>query len=263
MLTRRNLGLVLFASLSFSLLPTAAHAGDKTADQIIGELINTDPMTYGGAEAQLQVSLVNSKGHVRKRKMLMMSRHDREKNIRRSFIRFLAPSDIAGTSFLGEDKNGDRTQHVFLPALKKSRRVSSKQRNSRFAGTDYSFADLDSRDIEDSTRKRLSDAKVEGRDCYVIEVNPTDKASEYKQIRLAIDKKTGLPLVINYFNKKGKESKRFLTKEVKKKGGNWVIAESKMTDIARNHATTMKVAAIKFRKDIPLEQFTVRALERQ
>ena len=81
-------------------------------------------------------------------------------------------------------------------------------------------------------------------------------------MQLWIAKATYLPLKIRFFGKGGDEVKRFTAQEVKKVQNRWLITESKMVDVKREHTTVFKVVEVTLRKDIDLEQFTVRALER-
>jgi hypothetical protein len=247
--------------------PVVAGKGAKkkakaelTADQIVEKMIDMDPLGYGGAEARIAMALVNDRGQENKRKVVMRSRKDGD--VRRLFVRFLSPTDVAGTSFLGIDDDGDRTQWLYLPAVSKTRRISGKQRNAAFVGTDYSYADLDNRDIDDATTVRLEDEKVGKQDCYVIDATPTSKDSAYGKITLWIAKDSFLPLRIRFYDGKDNELKRLTVQEVKKVEGRWVIMESKMVDLKRQHTTVMKVTEIDIRDDIPLEQFEERALER-
>ncbi len=258
---------VAAAVASAVVFPGAADARKNKAskktlsgDTIVSKMLDLDPMGYGGAEARVLMVLVNNRDQQRKRKVVMMSRDDED--TRYTFVRFLSPNDVAGTSFLGIDVGGDRTQHLFLPALERTRRISSKQRNASFVGTDYSYADMDLRDVKDSTKKRIDDDKVGRQDCYVVEVVPAHDESEYAKIQLWIGKKTMLPLRMRYYDDAGNEVKRFTARQVKKVDGRWIIYESKMVDLKREHSTVMKVVEITLRDDIPLEQFTVRALER-
>ena len=255
---RRIAALVVGAALMAGSAP--ASAKETTAQQIVDDMIAVDPLGYGGAEARIVMALVNNRGQEQKRKVVMFSRKDGE--TRRLFLRFLSPSDIAGTSFLGIDDDGDRVQHLFMPAMAKTRRISSSQRNASFVGTDFSYADLDNRDIDDSTKKKLADEVVGGQNCYVVEVVPTDAGSAYGRVQLWIAKSTYLPLKIRFFGKSGDEVKRFTAQEVKKVSNRWLITESKMVDLKREHTTVFKVVEVTLRKDIDLEQFTVRALER-
>jgi hypothetical protein len=253
------------AALGALAFPAGAGAkprkkAELTGDQIVQQMLDNDPLGYGGAEARVVMVLVNERDQQRQRKVVMMSRTDGD--TRYSFVRFLSPTDVAGTSFLGIDDGGDRTQHLYLPALERTRRISSKQRNASFVGTDYSYADMDMRDVEDSSKRRLDDEKVGDQDCYVVEVEPTSDESDYDRIVVWIGKKTMLPLRMRFFAGEDREVKRFTAQQVEKVDGRWVIYESKMVDLKRQHATVLKVVEIELRDDIPLEQFTVRALER-
>jgi len=241
--------------------PALAGKDDITADKVIENMLEQDPLGYGGAEARIAMVLVNDRNQENRRKVVMMSRKDGD--TRRIFVRFQAPADVAGTSFLGIDDDGARTQFLYLPSMGKSRRISGKQRNASFVGTDYSYADLDNRDIDDSTKKRLPDEKVGAQDCYVIEAVPTSKESAYGKVTLWIAKTTWLPMRIRFFDSAGAEAKRLTVQEVKKAEGRWVITESKIVDLKRQHTTVMKVTEIDIKGDIPLEQFSERALARE
>lgn len=271
-LTRRSLSTLLALAVAATAMgvPSVAFAKDKkskpkaapalTADTIIDKMIEQDPLGYGGAEARLLMVLVNNRNQENKRKVVMKSRKDDK--VRRMYVRFQSPADVAGTAFLGIDNDGDRQQHLFLPATAKTRRISSKQRNASFVGTDYSYADLDNRDVDDSKKTKLADEKVGAEDCYVVEAIPSSAESEYGKVTLWIAKKSWLPLRIRFFDKAGTEIKRLTVKEVKQVEGRWVITESKMVDLKREHTTVMKVVEIDLKDDIPLEQFTERALSR-
>ena len=242
-----------------------ADAGKKkgklSADAIVEKMIDADPLGYGGAEARIAMALVNDRGQESKRKLMMRSRKDGD--TRRLFVRFLAPADVAGTSFLGIDDGGKRTQWLYLPELGKTRRISGKQRNAAFVGTDYTYADLDNRDVDDASKVRLDDEEVGGKACFVIEVDPTSEESAYGTIRLWIDQTSFLPLRIRFYDDAGGEVKRLTVQEIDKVEGRWVIKESKMVDLKRQHTTVMKVIEIDIRDDLPLEQFEERALERE
>jgi hypothetical protein len=241
--------------------PAAGGKADQqTGDQLIEEMIERDPLGYGGAEARIVMALVNNRNQVQKRKVVMFSRKDGK--TRRLFLRFLSPSDVAGTAFLGIDDDGDRVQHLFLPASAKTRRISSRQRNASFVGTDYSYSDLDFRDIDDAVKRRLADEAVGDQPAYVVEVEPSSAESKYGRVTVWIGKKTMLPLRIRYYDRGGSEIKRLTVQEVKKVDDRWIIGESKMVDLKREHTTVFKVVEIALKKDIDLDQFSVRALER-
>lgn len=238
-----------------------ANADDLTAAAIVDEMIDRDPLGYGGAEARMVMALINHRNQVRKRRVVMFSRKDGQ--VRRLFLRFLSPADIAGTAFLGIDDDGARTQHLFMPSMGRTRRIASRQRNASFVGTDYSYADLDNRDIDNAHKRRLADADVGGEPCYQIRAQPTDPASRYRRIDLWISKRTFLPMRIRFYGAGGGEIKRLTVKRLKRVGGRWLIAESKMVDLKREHTTVLTLVDVTLNDAIALDQFRVRALERE
>ena len=247
--------------VSFLGASSPSSAAPLGADAIVKRMLEQDPLGYGGAEAHLSMVLVDQRDAQRRRKLVMYSRNDSRTD--RMFVRFSAPVDIAGTAFLSVDRAGNRVQHLHLPALHKTRRISSRQRNSSFVGTDYSYSDLDNRDLKDATKTRLDDDKLGGHDCYVVDAVPTDKRSQYGRVRLWVSKSTWLPLRMRYYDHSDKERKRFTAKEVKRVNGRWIIKESKMVDLKRRRATVLRVIRISLKRDVPLEQFSVRALDRE
>ena len=262
-MTKSRTRLITSIAAMALLLSTVGDAGAETAsaESVIDEMIDRDPLGYGGAEAQVTMVLVNKRGQKRTRKMVTMSRND--STTRRMFVRFKSPADISGTAFLGVNKDGARLQHLYMPALSKVRKISGSNRNSRFVGSDYTYADMDYTDIEKSKKKLLKSEKVAGQDCYVVETRPTEKNSQYDKVVVWVSKKNYLPLRIRYFDSKDKEIKRLVVKEVKKKGKRWLITESKLVDLKRDHTTILKLGDVALRDDVPLEQFTVRALDRE
>jgi hypothetical protein len=261
-MTRARIAAIASAALCAWLADAAAASAKKlTADEVIDEMITRDPLGYGGAEAEVVMVLVNKRDEKQTRKMVTMSRNDGGK--RRMFVRFGSPADIAGTAFLGINDGGERLQHLYMPALAKVRRISGSNRNGRFVGSDYTYADMDYTDFEKSTKKLLADEKVSGQDSYVVELRPTDKESPYARVVLWVSKQNLLPLRVRYYDAKETEIKRLTVQEIKQQGKRWLITESKMVDLAKNHTTVLKVASVTLRDDIPLEQFTVRALDRE
>ncbi len=252
------LAVALCATLAQS---RAASAKKLTAQEVISEMIARDPLGYGGAEAEVMMVLVNKRDEKQTRKMTTMSRNDDGK--RRMFVRFSSPADISGTAFLGINDKGERIQHLYMPALAKVRRISGSNRNGRFVGSDYTYADMDYTDFEKSDKKLLADEKVSGQNAYVVELKPTDNDSQYAKVTLWISQKTLLPLRIRYYDAKDAEVKRLTVQEIKQEGKKWLVTESKMVDLEKNHTTVLKVSSVSLREDIPLEQFTVRALDRE
>ncbi|MCK4818695.1 outer membrane lipoprotein-sorting protein [bacterium] len=108
----------------------------------------------------------------RVRKMKMWIKSDEQGNDR-SLIRFRWPPEVKGTGFLTiEHSDRDDDQWLYLPALKKVRRIASSKKGGSFMGSDFAYADIGGGDIDDYHYKLIGSEVIDGKDCYVIEETP-------------------------------------------------------------------------------------------
>ncbi len=104
-------------------------------------------------------------------------------------------------------------------------------------GSDFSYGDLQSREVDDYNYKKLSDGKVGNNPCYVVEsINKGEKKDEeYSKVKSWISKKNFVPLKVEFYDKEnGKLKKVLIAHKVTKDEGKWVIKQSSMTTIKKN-----------------------------
>lgn len=249
--------------LMISLLAPQAAVAGQTAEQIAERALENNTFTASNARAELDLE-VSKRGKVR-RKRRITTKIKREQGELRSFVEFRAPADVAGTKFLSVEKKGDEAeQFIYLPAFKKVKRVVGSQRSRSFMGTDFAFSDLDGRDVDEASWKRLPDEAVGGQDCYVIEgvpVKPTE--DDYGKSILWVHKKYLVPMRIDFYERDGKTvRKRFTVKRLEKKSDRWLATDAVMATLAKNTATRLKVLKVDLESKIPDEELTRQALER-
>ncbi len=184
---------------------------------------------------------------------------------------FKSPADVKNTAFLTydyDDARKDDDQWLYLPALKKVKRIPTADKSGSFMGSDFSYFDMTDRDLEDYDFKLLKETKVRGHDAWMIESIPrnkkTRKESGYTKT-VAIVRKDNYMVVraINYM-KNGK--KKYLDlKKIHKQSGVWVVDEMTMTTKkgkATTHKTVLKFKNIKVNKPLSNDLFTTRRLEK-
>ena len=89
---------------------------------------------------------------------------------------FDTPKDVKGTAFLTfTHKVGDDDQWLYLPALKRVKRISSRNKSGSFMGSEFAYEDIASQEVEKYTYKWICDEVYDGQDCYVVEFYPVDK----------------------------------------------------------------------------------------
>ncbi len=235
--------------------PTAKEIADKALDNNM----------FSTANAQADVNLTVSKGGKVVRERRIITKIVRADGEVRSFVEFTSPADVAGTRFLSVEKKGATAdQYIYLPAFKKVKRVVGTQRTRSFMGTDFSYADLDGRDPDAATWKKLDDAKIGGQDCYVLEATPKRPGDEdYAKSVLWVHKKHLVPMRIDFFGKGGERvMKRFSVKRLEKKDGRWIATDSKMETLSKSTSTNLVLVAVDFEKPIDPADLTRQALER-
>jgi len=116
---------------------------------------------------------------------------------------FDKPADVKGTAFLSFThilESDD--QWLYLPALKRVKRISSKNKSGPFMGSEFAFEDLSSREVEKYSYFYVKDEAIDGEDAFVIEARPNYKYSGYTRSVIWISKEKYQPLKIDYYDRK-------------------------------------------------------------
>jgi hypothetical protein len=242
----------------------APSADTKTpsADAIVQSVLDSDPWGLSGAEVTASALLTDKRGTTRTLSFVAASRrHDPP--LSKSIVRFSAPPDLAGAGLLQiQNRESDDDRYLFLPALKRARRIAGNLRANAFMGTDFSFADLDRRDLRDSEAKLLGTEKLGSSDCYRIDVVPHRDDTQYSHLEMWVRKDNRLPLRTKMYDKANALVKTFETQEVRRVSGTWFISRSLMTDHKLNHSTLLTLQKIVVDTQIADTEFSVRALEK-
>ena len=203
--------------------------------------------------------LTNSKGKTRTNAMVSKSMDGNKKQI----IWFVEPKDDKGVAFLKiEHDDKDDEMRMWLPAFKKVRRISAKKKGDSFMGSDLSYEDLSSRDLDENEYKRLGDEEVDEVDCYVLEISPKKEAKSSYSKHISWITKEGLYGVKeNSFDKRGELKKRKVFNFQKLKDYH-VIERVFVEDIQKNHTTEVTFSEVKVDSGIDKKLFQEKNLKR-
>ncbi|MFO0725455.1 MAG: outer membrane lipoprotein-sorting protein [Myxococcota bacterium] len=251
----RNICAVMGAALSCS----AASA--MPADEIAKKALESTMFSTTDAQATLDLEVQKDGQSLRKRRLLAWVK--RVGGASRSYVEFTAPAEVAGTKFLSLEENGETKQFIYLPAFKKVKRIVGAQKSQSFVGTDFSYADLEGRDVKLWTWKSLPDEKVQGEDCYVIEGSTVAPDTVYDRLKVWVHKEHFVPLRTElYAPGKATPDKRLTVNRLGKRDERWVTLESTMESPEKGTSTRLVVAALDTKSAIPDERFSKEALER-
>jgi hypothetical protein len=185
-------------------------------------------------------------------------------------VKFSAPPDIKGTGVLQiEHSDGDDDLWIYLPALRKSRRLVANNKKDSFVGSDFSYGDITLPKVDQYRHTLLRSEKVDDHDCYVVESVPatdTVKAnSGYSKKITWVRTDNFVESKVEYYDPAGRLLKTQRTGRhqlVEPDKGRWFVMHREMTNHQTGHRTTFtasKAEAVA----IPDDAFTTRHLERQ
>jgi len=154
---------------------------------------------FKDSTSKMQMTLINAAGQEKKRTMKMKVLEGDSED--KSLMEFLTPADVKGTKFLSyEHVNKDDDQWLYLPALKRVKRIASRNKSGSFMGSEFSYEDLSAFNTKKYKYKDGEAKEVDG--IYVVSSVPISKYSGYTKLISFIDAKTFLAQKIEYYDRK-------------------------------------------------------------
>ena len=223
------------------------HAQD--ANEILQKL---DEVLYSAKDQQNKVTiiLIDKNGEESKREANVI-----QKGNDMRLFRFTSPASQAGIAFLSLPKE---VMYIYMPAFGKERRIASHVKNQKFAGTDFSYDDMEAKLFSSKYDPELIDQNT---GTYTLKLVPKPGLkTDYSKLVIKINNKDFYPVTAEYFDKGGNKMKE-ATYQYEKVGNYWSAKEILMKDLKKNHATKMIVSDVLFDQGLSDDEFTVRKLK--
>ncbi len=262
-------GLVLSVCLAVGLRPFS-HAGtdDPRARAIMERVDVRDD--GDNATMDLEMILIDKRGKERVRRILSFWKDQGEDTYRIMF--FTHPANVKDTGFLTydyDDPDRDDDQWLYLPALKKTKRIANDDKDGSFMGSDFSYADMTDKNLEDYDYSLLKEAEVNGVETWVIQAVPRTKkvidTYGYTKSVAFVRKDNDVVIRAVHWVKKGNRLKYMDVKRLDRINNIWIPTEVTMTTKEGRitvHKTILKRENVKFNQDLEESRFTVRELEK-
>ena len=243
----KKISFLLLAGWGFAL------TGDELAQQMDSRKTPID------SKVDLLMTITNKKGKTRSSSLRSINKDDGAKQI----IWFLAPADDKGVSFLKiEHDDNDDEMRMWLPAFKKIRRISAKKRSDSFMGSDMSYEDLSSRQLDEFKFSLIGQEVYEGISCHLLESKPKEHIrTEYSRHITWVDSTLFIPLKEESYDKSGKllKEKYFSYTIIKEYQ---ILTKVHVTNIQKNHSTTLNFDNIELDTGVADDLFHERYLKR-
>lgn len=182
----------------------------------------------------------------------------------KSLTIFDLPKDVAGTAFLSFSKtNGADDQWIYLPALKRVKRISTRNKSSPFMGSEFAYEDMTSFELEKFSFAYLRDENLNGLDCFVVEQIPTDKYSGYTKQIVWVDKAHYRMQRTEFYDRKGALLKVLEPSDYQLHLDKfWRAHQLDMVNVQSDKSTTLVIDNISFKTGLTDKYFTKNALQR-
>ena len=255
----KTLKLVLVTAM-IAVMGFSANA-QLTGRQIVKKAYNLP--TGDDQTSVLTMTLTNKSGQTRVRKIQQYTKQIGD--VEKSIMFFLSPADVKNTSFMNwsyDDDNKADDQWIYLPALKKVKRISSDSKSDYFMGSDFTYDDLGDRKLDADVHKLIKEETINGQACYVVESVSKDEDYMYSKTKTWIRKDNFVGMKKEFYDEDGELLKILTIKKVEKISGFWIITQSEMKNIQKNHKTTIQLTNVKINTGVSASKFTERMMMR-
>ncbi len=181
----------------------------------------------------------------------------------KSILRFTDPPEVKGVALLivnHPDRASD--QWMWRPEIGRDQRIALQDRSTRFFGTDFSFEDLEERDVNQYEYKLAGDEPIEGAACWKLESRPRQtKSSQYTHSLVWVRKDNYVVAQIEAFNKSGL-ARRISYRDIQKIQNIFTPRVTEVFDAAKKSRTVLKLEKLEYNVPLPDNDFTLQALRR-
>ena len=218
---------------------------------------------YQNFKAELTMLLRNKHGKESLRNMRTRSL-EVEDDGDKTMIIFDQPRDVKGTALLTfSHKTEADDQWLYLPALKRVKRISSRNKSGPFMGSEFAYEDLASQEVEKYTYRYVKDDILNGQAMFVIERDPVDENSGYQRQLVWIDQAEYRPIRIEYYDRKNSLLKTLgFTGYIQYLDRYWRAREMYMQNHQTGKSTLLTWENYQFRVDLKDSDFTNNSLKR-
>ncbi|MGP0074827.1 MAG: outer membrane lipoprotein-sorting protein [Bryobacteraceae bacterium] len=232
----------------------------EDARQIVAESENRSRSKSQQYEGTLEVIGASNKISLKRWEYRRIGSYGTSKAI----LRFTAPAEVKGVALLivnHTDRASD--QWMWTPAIERDRRIATQDRSTRFFGTDFSFEDLEERDVDQFDYKLAGEDTIDGVACWKIESKPKEtKSSQYTSSLVWVRQDNYVAAQIEDYSKE-KLIRRIHYSDIQNVSGIWTPRTVEVYDANRKSRTVLKLEKLEYNVPMKEEEFTLEALRRQ
>ena len=242
---------ILKNTIAVLILLFFAGVTDSASQDAMGILERMDKVLFSPKDRQGKVTIIltDKSGKEKLREASML-----QKGTDKKLYRYTKPESQAGMATLSLPNN---VMYVYMPAFGKPKKISILSKDQSFNNTDFSYEDMATTPYADRYTPELLGSE---KDEYVLSLIPKALKSNYSKIIARINKSDGYPLLMEFYDQKGKKFKE-ATYKYEKIGEYWNASEVVMKDLEKNHSTRIMISEVKFDQGLSDDIFLVEKLK--
>ena len=253
---------VLLLSTGLIIHPAIAETPEKRGLAIAQEADRRD-VGFGDTKANMTMTLRNAHGDTAERSLRVRTL-EQSNDGDKSLLIFDNPGDVKGTAFLSFTHKVDPDdQWLYLPSLKRVKRISQSNQSGPFVGSEFAYEDLSSQEVEKYTYKYLRDESFDGRDHFVVEADPVNPKSGYSRQVIWFGKAHYRVWKIDFYDRRGSHLKTLTVSDYQRYLDQyWRADKQVMVNHLTGKSTELSFSGFKFRNGFTDRDFRKNALKK-
>jgi outer membrane lipoprotein-sorting protein len=250
--------------LALTLVQSAVAGSDTPEERGRAIALEADRRNegFGDLVSEVEMILRNRNGETSTRRLRLKNLEvagDGDKLL----LIFDEPADVKGTALLTfTHKTGPDDHWLFLPALKRVKRISSSNQSSPFVGSEFAYEDFTSQEVEKYAYRYLRDEAVDGADCFVVERMPVESSSGYTRQVAWLDKEAYRLRRVDYYDRKESLLKKLTFGEYRLyRDRFWRVDEMHMENLQSGNSTTLRFFRYELSTGLTERQFDQNSLK--
>jgi len=260
---------VLLACLIFS-FSGALAAQRLTADDIARRVQDRD--TGKDSRSTLRMKLFDRHGRARERVLTLMAMRGGKTGTPdgdRLLIRFSYPADIKGTSFLvWEHPASEDERFLYLPSLKRVRRIAGAETQESFVGTDFTYEDIGGRELDEYTYAIVDENATwtapggAAQPAWRLESRRKDRSAEFPRVQSLVLKDSFVVVQADIYNRRNEKQKVYTVRRLQQVEGIWTVMDAEMANALEKSRTELTTETVDHNVGLKEADFSRRELER-
>jgi outer membrane lipoprotein-sorting protein len=253
--------------LGFSLPLFAAKEPNSTKEvPSVQTIINKANVVayYQGddGKAKVTMTITNKQGQKREREFMILRKDVKDGGDQKYFVYFQKPADVRKMVYMVHkhaDPNKDDDRWLYLPALDLVKRVAAGDKRTSFVGSDFLYEDVSGRSLEEDTHELIENTEK----LFVIKNIPKKPDTvEFGYYNVSIDRKTYVPLKMEYYDKDNKLYRIIESKKIEKIQEFPTVVKSVVTNLKTGNKTEMEFSGVQYNIKLSEDVFEERYLRR-